>query len=147
MAVMSSRIDAPRTLIGGIAAGVVVIALNVPAQLVLGERVQNEMNAWMPGAAERMQASGTAFAAGVVMKLAIGVILVWLYAAARPRLGPGPKTASLMALTVWMLGAIYFSDFALIGMISWGTYGLLEAMQLLAFLAAALVGGWLYREP
>lgn len=144
---MTTRINVARTLTGGLLAGVVIIVLNVVAQLVLSERVQHEMNAWLPDAAEHMQASGAAAAAGIVMKLVIGVILVWLYAAARPRLGPGPKTASLIALTVWLLAAIFFSDFPLTGMISWTTYALLEAIQLLAFLAAAWVGAALYREP
>ena len=114
---MASRINVVRTLTSGLLAGVVIMALNVAAQLVLSERVQREMNAWMPGAADRMQAGGAAVVAGLVMKLAIGVVLVWLYAAARPRLGPGPKTASLIALAVWLLGAIFFSDFPLTGMI------------------------------
>lgn len=144
---MASRINVVRTLTSGLLAGVVIMALNVAAQLVLSERVQREMNAWMPGAADRMQAGGAAVVAGLVMKLAIGVVLVWLYAAARPRLGPGPKTASLIALAVWLLGAIFFSDFPLTGMISWATYALLETLQLLAFLAAAWAGAWLYREP
>ena len=132
-------------LTGGLLAGVVIIVLNVVAQLVLSERVQREMNAWMPNAAEHMQAGGAAAAAGIVMKLVIGVILVWLYAAARPRLGPGPKSASFIALTVWLLAAIFFSDFLLTGMISWATYVQLEALQLLAFLAAAWVGARVYR--
>jgi hypothetical protein len=144
---MTPRIDIARTFTGGLLAGVVIIALNVAAQFLLSERVQHEMNAWMPGAAGRMQVSGAAVAAGLVMKLAIGIILVWLYTVARPRLGPGAKTATLVALTVWLLGAIFFSDFPLTGMISWTTYALLEALQLLAFLASALAGAWLYREP
>ena len=46
-----------------------------------------------------------------------------------------------------LLGAIFFSDFALTGMMSWATYAALEVLQLLAFLAAAWMGAWLYREP
>ncbi len=144
---MTPRINVARIVSSGLLAGAVIIALNVVAQVVLSERLQHEMNAWMPGAADRMQASGAAVPAGIVMKLVIGMVLVWLYAAARPRLGPGPKTASLIALTVWLLAAIFFSDFPLTGMISWTTYAQLEALQLLAFLAAAWVGARLYREP
>jgi hypothetical protein len=80
------------------------------------------------------------------MKLAIGTIVVWLYAVASLRLGPGPGTASLIGLTVWLLGAIFFSDFPLTGMMSWTTYAFLEALKLLAILMAALAGAWLYRE-
>jgi hypothetical protein len=144
---MTPRVNVVRILTGGLVAGVVIVVVNVVAQLALGERVQRETNAWMAGAADRMQTSGAVeAAAGVAMKFAIGTILVWLYAAARPRLGPGAKTASIIALTVWMLGAIFFSDFALTGMISWATYTLLEALQLVAFLMAAWVGAWLYSE-
>jgi hypothetical protein len=140
-------VNSTRILTGGLAAGGVIILANVAAQVLLGERVQNDMNAWMPGAAARMQAGGAAVVAGLAMKLTIGVILVWLYAVARPRWGPGMGTASLSALAVWTLGAIYFADFPLVGMLSWSTYALLEALQLLAFLSAAWVGAWLYAEP
>lgn len=142
----SGRVNSTRILTGGLAAGVVIILANVAAQVVLAERVQNDMNAWMPGAAARMQMSGAAVVAGLAMKLAIGVILVWLYAVARPRWGPR-MAASLSALAVWALGAIYFADFPLTGMLSWSTYALLEALQLIAFIAAAWVGAWLYGEP
>lgn len=33
----------------------------------------------------------------------IGFILTWLYVLARPRLGPGPKTALVMGSLVWFL--------------------------------------------
>ena len=33
----------------------------------------------------------------------IGFVLIWLYASARPRLGPGPKTALLMGTLAWFL--------------------------------------------
>lgn len=121
-------------------------AFNVPAQLLLSERLRDETNAWLPGAADRMQAEGAATVIGLAMKLALGIGLVWLYATARPRLGPGPRTAIHMAVTMWLLGAIFFSDFALTEMISWTTYAMLEAMQLVAFLAAALAGAWVYRD-
>jgi hypothetical protein len=78
-----------------------------------------------------------------VLAMSIGTILVWLYVAARTRLGPG-KTATLIALTVWLLGAIFFSDFPLTGMISGATYALLEALELLAFLVVAWAGRPVY---
>ena len=35
--------------------------------------------------------------------LGIGFVLMWLYALARPRLGPGPKTALIMGTIAWSL--------------------------------------------
>lgn len=140
------QINLVRVLICGPLAGVVIIAANLAAQLVLGDRIQSEMTTAMPGATGRMQVTGpVAVAAGFVMKLVIGTVLVWLYATSR--LGPGVKAATLVALTAWLLGAIFFSDFPLTGMMTWATYALLEVLQLLAFLAAAWVGAWLYGKP
>jgi hypothetical protein len=147
VAMTQPRINFARTLTGGLLAGAVILALNVAAQLVLGGRLEHEMNAWMTGAAERIQpGSAATVVAGLVMKLAIGTVLVWLYAVARVRLGPGPRTASLIALAVWLLAAVFFSDFPLTGMMSWTTYAMIEALQLVAFFAAAIAGAWLYRE-
>ena len=39
----------------------------------------------------------------LLQDFAIGFILTWLYALVRPRLGPGPKTATLTAAIAWFL--------------------------------------------
>ena len=38
------------------------------------------------------------------VSLTLGVVLVWLYAAVRPCLGPGPTTAAISAAFVWLVG-------------------------------------------
>jgi hypothetical protein len=35
-----------------------------------------------------------------------GIALIWIYAAIRPRLGAGPKTAVCAGLAVWVIGAL-----------------------------------------
>jgi hypothetical protein len=37
---------------------------------------------------------------GLVAALIMNLILIWLYAAIRPRFGPGPRTAAIAALVV-----------------------------------------------
>ena len=37
----------------------------------------------------------------------LGFIAVWLYAAIRPRFGPGPKTAIIAGLVVWALSHLW----------------------------------------
>jgi hypothetical protein len=135
-----------KVTIGGLLAGFVIIILNIVAQLVLMDRVLREMNTWIPGSADHMSMGAGAIAAGIIMKFVIGIILIWLYAAIRPRFGPGPRTASYVALIVWILGAIFFSDFPLMGMMSGASYALLEIMQLVTLLIATLVGAWIYTE-
>jgi hypothetical protein len=143
---VNTSLNTKKVIIGGLVAGVVIILLNILAQFVLGDRIQNEMNAGMPGSADSMTMSVAAVAAGIVMKFIIGIILVWLYAAVRPRFGPGPRTAFYIAVCVWILGAIFFSDFLLLGMMSILSYVILEVMQFLSFIVATLVGAWIYTE-
>lgn len=143
---VNTSLNTRRVIIGGLVAGIVIILLNILAQFVLVDSVQQEMSAGLPGSADTMTMSVAATAAGIVMKFIIGVILVWLYAAVRPRFGAGPRTAFYVAVCVWILGAIFFSDFLLLGMMSAFSYVILEVMQFLSFLAATLVGAWIYTE-
>ena len=39
--------------------------------------------------------------AAVGLTFVLGIVMVWLYALIRPRMGPGPKTAIVAALVVW----------------------------------------------
>ncbi len=139
-------INVRKLLTGGITAGAVMIVFNILAQLVLVDRLRNEMNAWSPGSADQIRMGGEALVAGVIMKLVIGIMLVWLYAALRPRFGPGIRTASYVAIFVWILGGIFFSDYLLMGMMSGVTYGMIEIIQLVALLVAVWVGARIYSE-
>ncbi len=35
-----------------------------------------------------------------------GIVAVWLYAVARPRFGPGPRTALIIGLAYWVIGYV-----------------------------------------
>ncbi len=135
-----------RVFIGGVIAGIILIVLNVGAQLALAHRVQEEMNAWLPGSADHLAMGGGEMLAGILMKLVLGVLLVGSYAAIRPRFGPGARSAVYAALFVWLLGAIFFSDFPMMGMMSIATYMILEAMQFVSVLLATLAGTRMYSE-
>ncbi len=139
-------INSRKVLTGGLSAGLVLIVFNILAQFVLTGRVQHEMNAWIPGSADRITMGAGPIAAGIILKFVIGILLVWIYAAIRPRMGPGPRTASYAAIFVWTLGAIFFSDFPMMGMMSVLTYAILEMIQLVAFVSAIWVGARSYSE-
>jgi hypothetical protein len=140
------HINFKKVLFGGFSAGVVLIVINVLAQVFLGNRIQQDMNAWIPASAERITMSSFTLAAGIILKFVIGILLVWLYAAIRPRFGPGLRTASYGAFFVWILGAIFFSDYLMIGMMSATTYIITEVIQLLGFLIAVWTGARIYSE-
>jgi hypothetical protein len=138
-----NKINCPRLIIAGLVAGVV---LNIGEYLlntvVLGSQMEEmfrRFNVPQPGA--------KFIAVAVVMTFVLGLVLVFIYALIRPRLGPGPATAIWAAVIVWfcvglypgILNALLFEvpvSLVLIGL-GWA---------LVEYSLAALVGGWLYRE-
>jgi hypothetical protein len=114
--------------------------LNVP---VLGEEMEAAL------ARRNLPAvGGSAIAMFVVMSFALGVVLVWLYAAIRPRFGPGPRTAAIAGLATWFL-AYFYSSLAMgaMGLFGPGLLTVSALWGLVELLVAAQVGGWLYSEP
>ena len=91
-----------------------------------------------------ISAGGLAF--WIPMQLVLGIWTMWLYAAIRPRYGPGPKTAAVAGFAVWVVGAL--AD------VFWGSCGFVPLGALVApvvadipiIIVAAVVGAWPYRE-
>ncbi len=82
-------------------------------------------------------------AAVVVRTTALGIATVWLYAAIRPRFGPGPKTAICAGLVVWALSYVFP---AILSDQSMGSIVVITAWTGVEMLIASSVGGYLYHE-
>jgi hypothetical protein len=137
------KINLGRVLLGGLVAG---LLLNI------GEFVLNEVILAEQWAAYMAEAGMEPFGAGemvafLVILFLFGIVLIWIYAAIRPRFGPGPKTALIAGLAMWAIA------WALIGasFIAAGLYpvGLTVSSIVWGFFEvpiAAVAGAWLYRE-
>ena len=138
-----ARINWGRVIAGGLITGLVI---NV------GETV---LNAYllMGSYAERMTAYGvpessSAVPIFTVYGFILGVVAIWFYAMARETLGPGPRTAALVGLGVWVMYAGSFASFHLavplfpthvpLVNLAWGV-----VEQPLA----TVLGAWAYKEP
>ncbi|HEU4996240.1 MAG TPA: hypothetical protein VFT29_15595 [Gemmatimonadaceae bacterium] len=139
-------INTSKVVVGGLAAGV---AMNVIGFLgngvLLGQRMRNELEAAAPTLAGKGM-SGTIIATQVIMQFVIGILLVWLYAAMRPRFGPGTKTAAFAALVIWICGFLFYLDWLFLGMMRPGTYAMVSILQFVSLMVGAWVGGMLYKE-
>ena len=139
-----SKINVSKVLMGGIAAGAVLAACDFAINnFILNEAWQRVMQARNVD----LSASG---GSGEVVKfilidLAIGLLIVWVYAAIRPRLGPGPGTAMKATLVVFAAGALNLATFAP-WMFSWDMFLRSAALGAIAMLVAGWVGGWVYSE-
>lgn len=139
-------INTAKVVTGGVVSGIVGnIVGYVGFGMLLGPRMEAELVAAAPTLAGRSM-TGSAIATQVVMAFLTGLVLVWLYAAIRPRFGPGPKTAIYAALVVWTCGFIFHIDWLIAGLMSTTSYALASAMALVQVIASAIAGAWVYSE-
>ena len=138
-----TKINYGRVVLGGLVAGVV---MNV-GEIVLNTQVL--MKDWEDAlrAIGKAPAGNTAIFAFIILMFVLGILSVWLYAAIRPRFGPGPKTALCAGLAVWALAdafpsisgipmGVFPARLFIVGTI----WGLVEAPL------ATLAGAYFYRE-
>jgi hypothetical protein len=141
-----TRINLGRVIIGGIIAGIICF---VGDGVVHGALLQPR---WVATMAALGRSGGgdigrQGFQFFLLYDLLKGLLAVWLYAAMRPRFGPGPGTALAAAVTVWLLvipapliGLLPMKFFGPGLVLLWSLYGLVP------ILIATLAGGWIYRE-
>jgi hypothetical protein len=82
------------------------------------------------------------------LNFAAGIWIMWLYAAIRPRYGPGPKTAALAGIAGWFAVALIEFELALLLLLPISLGGLAAPLgvALPAMVLAAVVGAWHYKE-
>ena len=139
-------INTGKVLIGGIVAGVVMNAVDfVTNMYIVGDRMKAETEAFKPGLSDQMMSTNTMISY-IVMDFALGIALIWTYAAIRPRFGPGIKTASYAALLFWILAGIFLSGYLHMGMMSTGLWFTFAFLGLVNFLLSAWAGAKFYTE-
>jgi len=85
---------------------------------------------------------------GIVMfgPSVLGISTMWLYAAIRPRCGPGPKTAAVAGSALWFFGSWVDVFWAALGAVPLEVLVGPVAASLPITLVAAVVGAWAYKE-
>jgi hypothetical protein len=136
------NINVSRVLLGGLAAGVVLNVLGIVYQLVFADNMEAEfarLGLEVPG--------GSLIAIFMLLGLVSGIVLIWLYAAIRPRFGAGPATAIKAAVPVWFFGSLSPAIFfALLGLFPAGAMTVGAIFDLVAYCVSAVVGAMVYQE-
>lgn len=135
-----------KVLIGGLVAGIVLNGIDAIAnKFILGERMMAETELFKPGLSAGMMTTKS-MVAYIIMDFLIGLLLVWTYAAMRPRFGAGPRTAVYSALLFWVLGGIFYSGYFMMGMMSAALWLSFSVLALINLVVAAWVGARVYTE-
>jgi len=137
------KINYGRVVFGGLIAGLV---LNAGELLLNTQLIAKDWEEAMRAINKPPIGNETA-AIFVALMFVLGIIAVYVYAAIRPRFGPGPKTAICAGLTVWALAYAWpalsgipmdvFPARLFIISMAWGFFEVP---------IATLAGGWIYRE-
>ena len=91
------RINGLRVIAGGLLAGVVI---NICEFIVNGVILKNRWAAAMRALGKPAGYGATEMTAFILWGFLVGIFAIWLYAAIRPRYGPGPKTAAVAGVAV-----------------------------------------------
>ena len=136
------KINWGRVFLGGLVCGVVWGALEAPLLPLVGR----DLLAALPkGNAPSVDQPGLlAFLSAVFFVM--GIWTMWLYAAIRPRYGPGPKTAAIAGLGVWVMVTAMDIVWALFGVVPPAVLVGPVIAALPVIIVAAMVGAWLYKE-
>jgi hypothetical protein len=132
-----------RILLGGIVAGIVFNALDFVMQTYVFAEESRDMIQRLnldPAVAE---ASAPTW---IVVNFAMSLLMVFVYAAIRPRFGAGPKTAIVASITIWAAATAVLSGFAAIGIFTPPAFMKHAAVYLVTSTIAGLAGASVYKE-
>jgi hypothetical protein len=139
-----NKINLGRVILAGIVAGIVI---DVFEGVLNGVVLANQWAVVMTGLGKSGTMSIKQIAAFNVWGLAAGILMMWVYAAMRPRLGAGPKTAICAGLVIWAtayaLGsaAPVFLHLIPVGLAATGL-----AVALVETMIAGVAGAYFYKE-
>jgi hypothetical protein len=134
--------NTPRVILGGIVAGFVA---NILEYLLHDVVLKAEHMEAMKALGKTMPEGGSTIAVWMIYGFAWGIVTIALYAAIRPRFGPGAMTAIRAAVVSWFLGAF------LMGVAMWNMTVMPFSVttvvgELVIAIFATLAGAAVYKE-
>jgi hypothetical protein len=139
-------LNTQKVITGGIVAGIVLTGLDFLVNgLILAEQNRAAMEAINPAFLENMEGTA-AMISYIAIDLVMGVLLVWTYAAIRPRFGAGPKTAVIAGAQVWFIAMLMYTFLTMVGMFTWRYFFIGGVTAFIMFAVAAVAGAMLYKE-
>lgn len=137
------RINMGRVILGGLVAGLVVnIGETILNLFVIGSQMEAVLKAHNLPPVENQAIAGF-----VVLCFLLGILTVWVYAASRPRFGPGVGTAVKVALAVFYFAFLFpQAGNVLLGIFPPGLTIVALAWGLGELVLGSIAGAWVYSE-
>ncbi|MBI4478268.1 MAG: hypothetical protein HY654_13925 [Acidobacteria bacterium] len=140
-----AAINTGKVVTGGLVAGLVFNILDFLTNAVLFAE-DFRANAVRLGLDPAMMESASGIATWVVIDFVFGILAVFTYAAVRPRLGPGPKTAAIAGGILWAAIALVMLGLTQGGLFTMAFFTKMAVVSLVTMVIGTNAGAWLYTE-
>ncbi len=139
------KINYGRVILGGIVAGIVI---NVSEFVLNGVVLSKDIVAALTALGKQDAMGPNQMMTWIVYGFILGIATIWLYAAIRPRYGPGGRTAFRAGVAVWFLAYfLYAVANANMGLFPTRLLAIGTVWGLFELAIAAAIGAYFYREP
>lgn len=138
------KINWGRVVLGGLLAMIVMgvfSAIQIPIFANAWETALEAVGAEFP------MMTATFLVTATVIQFGAGIVAVWLYAAIRPRYGPGPMTAAIAGFAVWLILSVGFLWLVMFTNLTFGSFAALHGPSVVTWIVATNAGAWVYKEP
>ena len=140
------KINWARVVLGGLVVMIVngvVAAIQIP---MFSGAFETAFDA-LGGASDWVESpDATFFMSGTAIQLGGGIVAIWLYAAIRPRYGPGPMTATIAGLAVWLILSVGLLSVVMLTNLTLGSFAVVHGPSLITWIVATNAGAWVYKE-
>jgi hypothetical protein len=136
------KINVARVIIGGLLAGLV---MNI-SEFVLNTYVVAEESAALMERFGMPPVGMHQIAVFLLLTFVLGIVMVFIYAAIRPRFGAGAGTAIIAGVTVWIVAMFASVADMVLGILPANLLVLTGVWALVEMIVAAIVGAWVYQE-
>ena len=136
------RINTGRVILGGLVAGVVANAVDYGINKLMateGQEMVQRLNL-------RQDIVENSMWTWIAVDFIYGMVLVFTYAAMRPRFGPGPKTAVIAGMTFWIAFTAVFAGLTAMGIYTQQAFIKNSALAIASTLLPVLAGAAVYKE-
>jgi hypothetical protein len=140
-----ASINTGRVIAGGLVAGVVANAVDFVTNTYV---LAADWQAW--AASHNIDpaslTSGAVAGTWMAVDFLIGFLLVWTYAAMRPRFGPGVQTAFFAGLVIFLAPTLVLFGFTMMGMLTMTMFIKGSSAAVVSTFGAAIAGAAVYKE-
>jgi hypothetical protein len=138
-------INAGKVIAGGLVAGVVMNVIDMGLAYFTLDLMRTELDTLNPTLWPGLEGSN-AVVGFIVIDFVLAFLSVFTYAAIRPRFGPGPATAVMAAVLVWLVSASTWAFLTVMGIFSTTFFLISAAGALVNFIVSTSVGARIYTE-